>query len=54
MNYLLLLAALIAAIHAYSFAHWLSLNDNKSGSILVMFIIFLALGVPIYRMVTAP
>lgn len=54
MEYILLLAAIAAAIHAFSFARWLGHNGNKAGTILVLFLIMLSLGVPVYRMVTAP
>jgi hypothetical protein len=54
MEYIFLLAAIAAAIHAYSFARWLGNNGNPSGTIIVLFLIMLSLGVPVYRMLTAP
>jgi len=54
MEYIFLLAAIAASIHAYSFARWLGHNGNKSGKLLIMFLIMLALGVPVYRMLIAP
>lgn len=54
MEYILLLASIAAAVHAYSFARWLGHNGNKAGAIFVLFLITLSLGVPVYRMITAP
>lgn len=54
MEYIFLLATISAAIHAYSFAQWLGNNGNKSGAIFVGFLILFSLGVPVYRMMTAP
>jgi hypothetical protein len=54
MEYIFLIAAIAAAIHACSFARWLWNNDNKSGTIIVSFLIVISLGVPVYRMMTLP
>lgn len=54
MEYIFLLAAIAAAIHAFSFAQWLGYSGNKSGRIIILFLIILSLGVPVYRMMTVP
>lgn len=54
MEYIFSLASMVAAIHAYSFAQWLGHNGNKSGTIFVVFLIMLSLGVPVYRIMTLP
>ena len=53
MDYIFLIATIAASIHAYSFARWLGHNGNRTGTILVLFLIFLSLGVPVYRIMTA-
>ncbi len=54
MEYIFLLAAVAAAIHAYSFGQWLGRNGNKLGTLVIVFLIIVSLGVPVYRMLTAP
>jgi hypothetical protein len=54
MEYIFLLAAVAGGVHAYSFARWLLQNENKPGAILVLLLIMLSLGVPIYRISTSP
>jgi uncharacterized membrane protein YjdF len=54
MEYIFLLAAVAAGLHAYSFARWLLRDKNKSGAILVLFLIMLSLGVPVYRIMMSP
>lgn len=54
MEYVFLLAAGAGGIHAYSFARWLLQNENKPGAILVLVLIMLSLGIPVYRIITSP
>ncbi|TWH51858.1 hypothetical protein [Sporomusa sp. KB1] len=53
MDNVFMLAAVAAAIHAYSYARWLWQEGNKPGGILVALLIMLSLGVPIYRLMKA-
>ncbi|MDD4599551.1 hypothetical protein SDC9_04068 [bioreactor metagenome] len=50
MQYLSILIAILAAVHAYSFAQWLKDNDNKVGAYGVYVMIILGLALPIYRL----
>jgi len=54
MEYIFLFAAIAAAIHAYSFGRWLGHNGNKSGTLFILFLIMISLGVPVFRIMTAP
>jgi hypothetical protein len=53
MDYLFLLAAVLAAIYGYTFALWLGKNGNKVGAIGVFVLIVISLALPIYRIIIA-
>jgi hypothetical protein len=54
MEYIFLIAAGAAAIHAITYGYWLKQNGNKVGAAGVFIITVLALAIPVYRMMIAP
>jgi hypothetical protein len=50
---LFLIAAIGAAIHSYTYGHWLIKNGNKRGAIGVYAITVITVAVPLYRIMTA-
>ncbi len=53
MNYLFVLAAVLAGIHACTFAYWLWRKGNTLGALGVCILIAINLALPIYRIVSA-
>lgn len=53
MNGLLLLAAIIASIYAYTYSRWLRQNGNTVGAFGVFLMAALSLALTIYRMLRA-
>ncbi|MGI6092829.1 MAG: hypothetical protein GX348_01540 [Veillonellaceae bacterium] len=51
MDYISLLIAVLAAIHAYTYAKWLKENENKAGAYGVYVLILTGLTLPVYRIV---
>jgi len=53
VNYLFVLAAVLAAIHACTFACWLWRKGNTLGAVGVGILVAINLALPIYRIVSA-
>lgn len=49
MDYMFLAAAILAGFHGYTFSKWLWKNDNMTGAVGVFLLIFMCIGVPIFR-----
>ena len=49
MDYILMLIAVLSAIHAYTYAKWLKENNNKIGAYGVYILILTGLSLPAYR-----
>lgn len=54
MTYIMIGIALIAGIHAYSYARVLKQEGNTMGALVVFLFISASLVLPVYRMITAP
>lgn len=52
MNYFFLLAAVLAGIHAYTFARWLRKEGNTLGTVGICLLIAICLALPLYRIIT--
>lgn len=52
VEYLFLLIAGLASIHAYSFAQWLWKNGNSLGAVGIYVLIIIALSLPLYRIIS--
>lgn len=49
MDYMFLAAAILSGFHGYTFSQWLWKNENMVGAIGVLLLIFICIGVPIFR-----
>ncbi|MDF2570937.1 MAG: hypothetical protein K0R55_2541 [Sporomusa sp.] len=49
MNYILIGIALVAGIHAYSYAKVLKHNGNTIGAFVVLLFVAASIGLPIYQ-----
>ncbi|MDR7865373.1 MAG: hypothetical protein RIN56_01075 [Sporomusaceae bacterium] len=49
-EYIYITAALLAALHALTYARWLRMNGNKTGAFGVLVIILISLILPVYRL----
>ncbi len=54
MNYLVVVVALVAGFHAYTYAKWLKENGNKTGAAGVIMLILLSLALPVFRLIQTP
>ncbi|SMD07847.1 hypothetical protein [Sporomusa malonica] len=54
MAYVMIGIALVAGIHAYSYAKALKCSGNTVGAFVVLLFVAASIGLPIYRMITAP
>lgn len=54
MNYVYLVIAILAGIHAFSYGCWLVKNGNKFGGFAVFVIVMTCMALPVYRLMTAP
>lgn len=48
---LLLLASLVTAFYALTFARWLKQEGNKQGAYVVFAVVMIAVALPVYRMI---
>jgi len=53
VNYLFVIVATLAGIHAYTFARWLWQEGNTLGAVGVYILIAISLALPIYQIITA-
>ena len=51
MNYIFLIAAVLAGIHGYTFARWLWQKGNTLGAVGVSVLIAVCLALPIYQII---
>ena len=54
MAYVTILIALIAGIHAYSYAKALKHSGNTAGAFVVLLFVTASIGLPVYRLLMAP
>lgn len=53
-EYIFFFIAILAGLHALTFARWLRFSGNKTGAYGVWAIIAISLTLPLYRLMTAP
>lgn len=54
MNYFYIIAAMLAAAHAYTFGRWLIQNGNKSGGLFVYVVAVTCISLSLLRMIMPP
>lgn len=52
MEVILLIVAMLAAFHAFTYARWLKQEGNKAGAMGVCFFILVGLILPVYKMMS--
>jgi len=50
MDYMFLAASILAGFHGFTFSQWLWKNENMAGAVGVLLLIFVCMGVPIFRL----
>lgn len=54
MDYMYLIVAILAGVHAYTYGRWLKGQGNKLGAFAVYLLTAATVALPIYRLITAP
>jgi len=54
MKYFYIIAAILAAAHAFTFGRWLIKNGNKPGAFFVYVVVVTCLVLPLFQIITAP
>lgn len=51
---ILIIIAVLVSIHAFMYGRWLKNNGNSSGALFVLFIVAIAILLPIYQKISSP
>lgn len=54
MDYFYIFSGIIAGIYAYTYAQTLREDKNVAGAVLVMLMVLVSIGLPVYRILTRP
>ena len=53
MDYLFLIAAILAGFHSYTFSQWLWRNKNRTGAVGVLLLVIICTAIPVFRIVNS-
>lgn len=54
MDYFYIFSGIVAGIYAYTYAKTLWEDKNTAGAALVVFMVLVSIGLPVYRILTRP